>query len=87
MFYLKCVTYHLFLQGRVAELQLSPSQQLTDATALAVPKLAENVWSPMAGHREDDAHALKICCTGVPDELATKVQFVNVDFTVFAFHW
>lgn len=71
--------YHVFLQVRFTELQLSVSQQRADATALATPKLAENVWLPVAGHREDDAHALKICCTGVPDEVTTKVQFVNAD--------
>ena len=53
-------------------LQLSVLQHSADVTALEAPTLTENVWEPVAGHSEEDAHPLKICGTVTPDEVATK---------------
>lgn len=49
---------NLYLQARLAELQLSVLQQSADASAPEEPKSAENVVAPVAGQRDDDAHAL-----------------------------
>ena len=74
---------HLYLHDRVAELQLSVLQHVVDASALETPKLTENIWDPVAGQREDDAHALKICCPGVPDETAEKYSlFILIESTL-----
>lgn len=64
---------------RFPELQLLVLQHWRDPTWRETPHLKENVWLPVAGHREDGTQAPMFCGIKGPDELTWIEAVTHID--------